>query len=327
MQMRIPVLALSLLLIGHVDSNADDIYWTGAVNSLWDTNTANWTADTSGRNDNLYANGDSVTFSNGPGRRTITVSDPVSPLAMLVAGTEDYDMVRNFAGSDQCFSGGMRITKRGSGELNMWDSGNFNSHTGGIHISGGLVISQYHLGGGNLGNGPRFLDGGTWSMNGMHEVPFDTHVSTNSTLESRTTLGKGLKMFGPIYSSPGAVLTIGVIQGAGCCFNPKTELIAGTWHAQIVDDAASMIVIDTGAEFDNTAGHLSVTTNGVLTEEEYPIIDYSSGALSGWFASETLPPGWTIDYDGTTENPFNVVLINPNPAPEPRGPTPFLIIY
>ena len=162
-------------------------------------------------------------------------------------------------------------------------------------------------------------------MNGIRNegTGRDIYILTNSTLNSQTTMGKDLEFTGPLRSEPGAVLTI----SRDGQFNTTPKFNTGTWYAQIVDDAASSITIAAGCALEISLGFLVVSTNGRLTESEYPIIDYSSGPLTGLFALETLPSGWTIDYDGTDDNPQSVVLINPNPEPKQILPRPFFLIH
>ncbi len=107
----------------------DDLVWSGAVSSAWDTVTANWTSNGVPAN---YSNGATVTFTDaGNATNPIAISTTLSPLSVAVNSTKSYIL----AGPGQ-ISGDTGLTKSGTGRLTLYGA---NSHTAGTTINGGIL--------------------------------------------------------------------------------------------------------------------------------------------------------------------------------------------
>ncbi len=68
-------------------TRADTITWNVTTGGVWDTTTPNWTADPGGRNDNLYADGDTVIFNDTGVGGEISLSTSVAPASIIVSNT------------------------------------------------------------------------------------------------------------------------------------------------------------------------------------------------------------------------------------------------
>ena len=90
--------------------------------------------------------------------------------------------------------------------------------------------------------------------------------------------------------------------------------IGGTYNFAVDGASGNKIIADSGT-IDISGATLVLTTVGVASESEYVVIDYSgAGSVSGEFATETLPEGWQIEYNGTANNPDCVVAERPPPG-------------
>lgn len=137
--------SINLLVTG---GGPADLTWTGAQNSLWDSdNTENWKFD-SGGTPTTFINGDSVTFDDtatGTSPLAVTVDDsldPILPEAVVIDNS-----LKNYEFSGDPISGDTTLQKLGTGTATFT---NANAHTGGTTISAGRV----RIGnGGSLGSG------------------------------------------------------------------------------------------------------------------------------------------------------------------------------
>ncbi len=120
------VLTLALLAPA---ARADTITWNvgGGAGGAWDTGTANWTGDAGGRNDNLYVDGDAVTFDDTGAGGTISLTAARAPSATVVSGSALY----TFTGSG--ITNGT-LTKSGAGTNMLNNAANSFS---GITLGGG----------------------------------------------------------------------------------------------------------------------------------------------------------------------------------------------
>ncbi len=130
--------------------------WTGSVNTIWNTTSANWLGNGISA---VYADGQDVTFNDTATAYNVEISGTVTPDDVVFNNSASY----NFTAAG--LSGPTTLTKLGSGTLAISGTNNF---TGGTLIQGGVIMVAG--GSGNmqngLGTGMITLDGGTLVMNG-----------------------------------------------------------------------------------------------------------------------------------------------------------------
>ena len=174
-RMMICILGVTLLT-GRVF--ADTITWNvgGGVGGIWDTTTANWTGDPGGRNDNLYADGDAVTFDDTGAGGTINLTANRAPASTTVAGGALY----TFIGSG-ITNGPLLKSGTGTNVLNNTANG----------------FSSITLAGGEL----------QWSDTGRLGTGV-IYVTSNSTLRSTKTSGPAYMNNAAIVVSDGVTLDL-----------------------------------------------------------------------------------------------------------------------
>ena len=133
------------------------VTWTGAVNTTWNTTTANWVGSGTST---AYANGEDVLFDDTAAANTVVISGTVTPDDVLISNTGTYTFTA--AG----LSGSTSLTKLGTGTLtisgvNTFVGGTTIEDDGVITIAGGTNNGQNRLGTGMI-----TLDNGTLIMNG-----------------------------------------------------------------------------------------------------------------------------------------------------------------
>ena len=316
----LPVIALFATI-----ASADNITWTGNPTHNWDTNTPNWTGDPSGRNNGLYAAGDTVTFDDSGSGGTVTVFpdiiDPGPERIIVSNNTETYTISLDTVAHGNGFHQTTEIIKGGTGTLH-WRPQNGawlpNPSPLTVRIRGGeIVVPHWH----QPDNSPFgaesivSFEGGTLDIDSSFwGTPI--HRTDLTVVSDSQLINYQLNIFGyvgtmsagrTLSGEPGTVLTI---NGGEFWFNNR-------WEVNVVDDQVNSLRMISLARLDLSGGgtHLVISTNGKLTETEYVLIDYSLGTAENlWFTQVSgLPPGWTLSYAGTVENPLSVVLINPNP--------------
>ena len=333
---KLSILVVSAVLAISSSLFADDIKWVGNLNGFWNTNSANRTADPNGRSNNLYAAGDNVTFddsgSGGIILIHVDVFDPGPSNICIKVDSKFYTFNLEASGAwGQGFHETVDVIKDGPGNIH------WNPYAGAwfspaptqliVRIKQGQIeLPHWH----EWGLGP-FGTSATISFEGgilrITDPTFNnpikgTHINvvSNSTLiNGETTVQHSGTMDRPLRGEPGACLEINT---GGIKFDDQ-------WIVNIVDSDVNSLKF-TGLAKANLAGgfnsKLVISTNGKLRLEEYVIIDYSGGSRQFTFPSVTgLPPGWSIDYDGTDDNPNSVVLINPEPFVERLDAILFLI--
>ena len=129
----------------------NDLIWTGSVNALWDSATANWIDGSTAAS---FASGASVSFTQG-GNATaaIDLTRDVEPAEVSVDATKNYSL----AGAGK-IGGNTSLTKSGSGTLTL---ANAHSYTGGTYLKGGTLYTSTEAAMATLGNGPVIFEGGT----------------------------------------------------------------------------------------------------------------------------------------------------------------------
>lgn len=149
-------------------------------------------------------------------------------------------------------------------------------------------------------------NGALWiSGNIQYSTSGDVTIATNATLK---------------FSHSSASLTLtGDLDGTG-----DLAIIGGgkldldnTWYLAVDAAAINSIAVSNGT-LDMAGCTLSVSGSESATLNEYVIVDYSSanGTTNGVFNDDNLPDGWSVDHDGTAQNPDCVVLV----VGEPSGP-------
>ena len=118
----------------EVQSN-DTVYWTGGIDTLWQTgDTQNWKL-TSDNSVTDYLNGDVITFASAPTSADVQIAaanvTPASVNFTNATGT-DYEVYGLFG-----MTGGMSLTKSGTGSV-MLDGTGAHSYTGATTLSDGL---------------------------------------------------------------------------------------------------------------------------------------------------------------------------------------------
>jgi len=120
-----------------------------------------------------------------------------------------------------------------------------------------------------------------------------------------------------IYNDTALTLTLhGDITGPG---DLTLESVSGdydldgTYNFVVSGADANSIIADT-CDVDISDATLVLTADGIPSQPEYVVIDYSAGTLSGEFADVNLPTGWLLTYDGTSSNPDCVVVERPPPG-------------
>ena len=134
--------------------------WTGAANGNWDSTSLNWV-----EGDQKFIASDSVVFNNSGATKTILISNPVSPSAVL------FD---NSAGNDYTVTGRMVVSnggalvKQGTGTVTL--AGTQSNVTGAVRIDGGTLVlatTDYQIAVG-ASTGIEINAGGALRLNGIN---------------------------------------------------------------------------------------------------------------------------------------------------------------
>ncbi|MBN8457690.1 MAG: autotransporter-associated beta strand repeat-containing protein [Verrucomicrobia bacterium] len=141
--------------------------WTGLGGGLWDTvSTGNWTGATPAT---FYQN-DAVVFNDSAATRTVALSDAVSPRSAIA----DTALGFTFSGAGALAGTGV-LTKNGSGNLTLSNTG-ANSFSGGTILNaGGIVLADATANSTGLGTGPLTFNGGTLTMAGFNGSNSDSY--------------------------------------------------------------------------------------------------------------------------------------------------------
>ncbi len=239
--------AIALLVI-VARATADTISWDVAGSGAWDiATTANWTADGGGRNDNLYADGDAVTFANAAGGTITIQAGGVSPLSTTVSAASGTYI---FAGGNLGGAGG--LSKSGAGTLQIGQSYTGLVYTGNTQISGGVLRIDHNSMDGHPSN--RSLAG--------------TTVLDGGTLRFQHT---GAGHYNPVltFTSPITVTANGgTIDFAGGANNFNTNtLSAPTLGGDLTVTGVTGTPSTNGSPYNFTSGTLTLTTNAKITND------------------------------------------------------------
>ena len=136
-----------ILTLGSV-RGPSEIVWNAVASSKWDfANSTNfYLASDENKNADFFVTGDIVNFTDEASRKTVTISEALSPDTVKVNSSKAY----TFSGTGSIASGA--LVKEGEGSLTI---NNENSYTGGNYLKGGTVIvsalSNENKATGNLG--------------------------------------------------------------------------------------------------------------------------------------------------------------------------------
>jgi fibronectin-binding autotransporter adhesin len=142
---------VSFVLVTNDGSAPQDLFWTAATDSNWDTTTSNWQlADTTPE---TYLDIDTVTFDDTAASGTVTLTGPVAPVSILVNNpTLDYSF-----GGDIVNGVTTTLTKQGAGNLTLTSN---NSYLGTTAIEGGNLIAGDGATSGEIGSGAVTISSG-----------------------------------------------------------------------------------------------------------------------------------------------------------------------
>ena len=157
------------------------------------------------------------------------------------------------------------------------------------------------------------LGGAGPNENNLNLVKVGAGVQTlsgaNTYVGATTVLGGTLRLEG------GSMVNSNISVNTGGTFDGGT--LGGDLTFNIANDTADLINLTGTGTFDISDFDLLVSLSGTQTAGEYVMANAivgSANILGSAFKTETLPTGWSIDYDGTVANPTSIVLIA---VPEP----------
>jgi len=188
-------------------SQAGDITWTGSGGGVWDEEgNSGWVFNGTNTPTKFYA-GDTVHFNDTATTNTVNVTEPVTPAAIFVSGTEDY----TFSGS--AIGGSAALDKFGTGNLTFTNN---NTHSGAIVIDGGTLRVGDGGSTGSLGSGFMTLTGANLVVNRTGEVTVSNAISGDGGIEK---LGDGRLLLTGSSSFTGPVtVTAGILaSGSATC--------------------------------------------------------------------------------------------------------------
>lgn len=298
----------------------------------WNTNSGTWNvgaaANWTGGTDNLFYNGDTVTFGASTGTRTITLNGLLQPEDVTVNSSGNY--VFTGSGSIVDFDNTI-LTKNGTGSLTLATA---NSHEGGTFLNAG-TLNVNHQGAlgisfvpdndpGNNGGRPTAatltINGGT--LNNTSGSPITTFFAVNQTWAGNfstgagslnfnggavtvnstvtATLGAGSLTVGNLtVGSPGTgtlnltgtgpLTTQSIVVGGG-------DLGVGTLNIATNVTATGITIANSGGGQDSK-GTLRVQNGGVLTASGNFVVGRGGGAFTA-----SSPQGQLIVDAGGTVN-------------------------
>ena len=184
---------------------ANNLYYSG--NGAWDLNTSqSWNTDDAGDQSNFFNFGDSVTFDDGGGGGTVSLSGNYLSAASVTVSHTGAPYTWTGSGN---FAGPGKLIYNGSGQLNV---NNANTFTGGTTISN--AAANLHLGNANgLGTGPvkLALAGGKleWTVGGSATAGLgDVVVADDFTMQFDTFSTFSGVILGNLSGTAGKTLTL-----------------------------------------------------------------------------------------------------------------------
>ncbi len=148
------------------------------------------------------------------------------------------------------------------------------------------------------------------------DLTLSGNVSENPSYPGSSFVKEGagrLTLTGTNSYSGATVVSNGTLTLDGSLANANITVVngrldgSGTLYSRLADDTADRIRLTGTGVVDVTGLTLEVLRSGAQSAAEYVLIDDYT-RVAGPFAAETLPPYWSVDYDGTVANPNAVVL-------------------
>ena len=275
--------------IDLVVTSITPLAWKGSPNGNWDIGSiANWQPGVT------YADGDRVLFDDtATGTTTVNLTTSLSP-SVVTFNNSSKNYTWSGTGN---LTGGVGITKNGSGTLTMINSGN-NDFTGGLALNSGSVIVGNGGTAGSVGSGS-LLNNGQITFNRSDDFTLANGLSGSGTTikqgANRITLSGANSATGPTVISAGTLeVANGGGLGSGNVTNNSTLVINRTTSLSVVSDISG-----TGSLTKAGTGTLTLTGNNNV---------YAGGTV---VSNSTLQIG---NSDGTGSLPVNgsIALVNTN---------------
>jgi len=274
-----------------VDS-VDSITWTGAVDGAWDVNsTGNWETDSDMQSSNFY-DFDVVSFVDGTGNTSLTLSGPINPAEVVFLNSAD-----TFTLAGDGISGGGELAVSGGGTVILTNDNTYTGQTlvtsGTLQIgdgtSGSLSLSTTILNDDtvviNLPDGatfPNTIDGlGTTQVAGAGDLEFSGAVAGGGVLRVETAATTNFT---------------GTGHNADFIITEGTTLInGGAWANSFFGDGIRSVTVQDGATIINETH----TFGGLGAALYQPSITLESG--SRWIlAGEQYLSANNLTLDGGT---------------------------
>jgi autotransporter-associated beta strand protein len=299
--------------------SAQNLTWN-VTSGTWNTSTANWTGGSS----NIFAAGDTVTFS-GTGGGTVTLSGSLAPASMTVSATAGTYTFSGASASDKV-SGATSIAKSGAGTAVFTSANDF---SGGVNITGGVVSIS---GSDQLGNGTITVNGGQLTSTAGSALTLANALTVggsggtvnsgaqNLTVNGAATLGGVLSKSGNgtlILASPtvsaGAGFNVGAgtIQLGGTATSGVYSLAtSSTLTGNLTIGGTQRLNVNAGGSIAGS-GTLQFMTSGALLSQQSgftggtvsaPIALNSTGAAftPGVYTTGSYTPGSFVSTIGAT---------------------------
>ncbi len=290
------------LVVTHVPA---DLTWRGdGTANLWDTaTTANWIQ--SGTNQ-VFFTSDSVTFDDtGSNSPPINISGTVSPAAVTVNATNDYDFTGGAIASG-------RLTKNNTGTLILENN---NTYAGPTVIGGGTLQVGNGTGTGALGTGPVtnnsalvFNVGADYTLaSTIRGTGSITNIGAATVTLSGNISGSTMNMAGPgtMVLSGSNSYTGQTIVFSGS-LRPRNSAALGTAAAGTVVSNGAQLYID--ANVDILGESLSLAGTGLAVDGA---LRKGGAGTTTWGGAITMTADTRIQLDGNaTLNLTNTAAIN-----------------
>ncbi len=293
-------LSIDLVVTNGPIAKADQ--WGGAINSLWDTTTLNWTNSSVAVN---YNDLDLVTFDDQAHSSTVTVTGTRVPASLTV---QDDVLNYTFNGSGK-ISGAVQLVKNGIGSLTLSETGGDN-FSGGIQLNGGTLILDNA---GSAISGGLTIGGGTTVQVGNSDAV--------GTLPAGTLANDGTIVFkrsddiqvGTLISGGGGLTQSGsgrlALSGAST-FSGNTTVNSGTLALTNGGAIASsaLVTVNAGATLDVSG--VTTSTSLVALTLQNATVNVKVGYLQTNFNAGTV----TMAGTGNTINVRSLPPIASYPA-------------
>lgn len=300
-------------------ASAQNLTWN-VTNGTWNTSVANWTGGSS----NVFAAGDTVTFS-GTGGGTVTLSGSLGPASMTISATAGTYTFSGATAGDK-ISGATSIAKSGAGTAVFTSANDF---SGGVSVTGGIVSIS---GSDQLGNGTITLNGGQLTStagsaltlaNALTIGGSNGTVNTgaqNLTVNGGATLGGTLTKSGngtlflaspTVNAGAGFNVGAGAIQLGGAATSGVYSLAtSSTLTGNLTIGGTQRLNVNAGGSITGS-GTLQFMTSGALLSQQSgftggtvsaPIALNSTGAAftPGVYTTGSYTPGSFVSTIGAT---------------------------